>query len=74
MKGIKMQKGTVKWFDPRKGYGFIMPDGELKDWFVHVTEVQKLGLNRLIENQRVGFEKGHDEKQRNVAINLVIHN
>ena len=69
MKGIKMQKGTVKWFDPRKGYGFIMPDGELKDWFVHVTEVQKLGLNRLI-----GFEKGHDEKQRNVAINLVILN
>lgn len=67
-----MQKGTVKWFDPRRGYGFIMPDGEMKDCFVHITEVQRIGLNRLLEDQRIGFERALDDKQRQVAVNLKI--
>jgi cold shock protein len=52
-----MSQGTVKWFNSRKGYGFITVDGENKDVFVHANEVQGGGqYNELSENQRVEFE------------------
>ena len=52
-----MSQGTVKWFNPRKGYGFIKVDDEENDVFVHANEVTGAGLrNELYENQRVEFE------------------
>ena len=51
-----MAIGTVKWFNTRKGYGFIAPDEGDKDVFVHITEVQNSGLSGLAEGQRISFE------------------
>ena len=43
-----MTKGTVKWFNTRKGYGFISPEGGSKDVFVHITQLEKIGLRTLL--------------------------
>tara|TARA_B100000768_G_scaffold100369_1_gene93436 strand:- start:479 stop:685 length:207 start_codon:yes stop_codon:yes gene_type:complete len=51
-----MATGTVKWFNADKGYGFIAPDNGGEDVFVHVTAVQRAGLDGLNENQKVTFE------------------
>ena len=52
-----MAKGTVKWFNPTKGYGFIQPQGGGgKDVFVHISAVEKAGLSTLNEGQAVEFE------------------
>ncbi len=49
-------KGTVKWFNATKGYGFITPEDGSKDVFVHVSEVQKIGLQSLDEGQELSYE------------------
>lgn len=51
-----MPKGTVKWFNQTKGYGFIQQDGGDKDVFVHISAVEKAGMKTLMEGQRVSFE------------------
>ncbi|MEE8122989.1 MAG: cold-shock protein [Alphaproteobacteria bacterium] len=51
-----MATGTVKWFNPTKGYGFITPDDGGKDVFVHITEVERAGMTSLTEGQKVSFE------------------
>jgi len=51
-----MTTGTVKWFNKTKGYGFIAPEGGRKDFFVHITELEKNGIVTLEENQKVSFE------------------
>lgn len=51
-----MPSGTVKWFNGRKGFGFIIPEDEEKDVFVHITAVQEAGLESLEEGQKVEFE------------------
>ena len=56
-----MTTGTVKWFNPKKGFGFIAPDGEDKDIFVHITAVQQPGLDRLDEGDKVEFEDVEDK-------------
>ena len=58
--------GTVKWFDVRKGFGFIS-DEEGMDYFVHFSEIQGDGFKRLREGQDVVFEAGEDDKGRLVA-------
>lgn len=51
-----MPKGTVKWFNTEKGYGFIKPDDGGSDIFVHITAVQRAGLTTLNENQPIEFD------------------
>jgi CspA family cold shock protein len=51
-----MQKGTVKWFNPTKGYGFIRPSTGDKDVFVHISAVERAGLSTLNEGQTVEYE------------------
>jgi cold shock protein len=51
-----MQKGTVKWFNPTKGYGFIRPQTGDKDVFVHISAVERAGLSTLNEGQVVEYE------------------
>ena len=52
-----MAKGTVKWFNPTKGYGFIQPSSGGKDVFVHISAVEKAGLSTLNEGQTVEYEE-----------------
>jgi CspA family cold shock protein len=49
--------GTVKWFNPTKGYGFIQPDSGGKDVFVHISAVEKAGLSSLNEGAKVSYEE-----------------
>ncbi len=65
-----MPKGTVKWFNPTKGYGFIAPDSGGKDIFVHISAVQKAGLRSLNEGQKVQFEVETQQNGRAAAVNL----
>lgn len=51
-----MAKGTVKWFNPTKGYGFIQPDTGGKDVFVHISAVERAGLKSLNEGQKIEYE------------------
>ena len=51
-----MPEGTVKFFNMQKGYGFIQPSDGGKDVFVHISAVQRSGLQSLVEGQRVSFE------------------
>ena len=52
-----MATGTVKWFNPTKGYGFIQPDHGGKDVFVHISAVEKAGLDSLNEGAKVSYEE-----------------
>lgn len=66
-----MAQGTVKWFNPTKGYGFIAPDNGDKDVFVHISAVEKAGLNHLNEGQKISYEiASKDGKQ--FADNLTV--
>jgi cold shock protein len=66
-----MAKGTVKWFNPTKGYGFIQPQGGGKDVFVHISAVERAGLTTLNEGQVVSFEIV-EHRGREAAENLKI--
>ena len=65
-----MPKGTVKWFNPTKGYGFIAPETGGKDVFVHISAVQKAGLRTLNEGQKIGVEIEQQQSGRTAAVNL----
>ncbi len=67
-----MAKGTVKWFNTEKGYGFIAPDGGGSDVFVHITAVQEAGLTTLNENQPIEFELVEGPKGRSNAGDLKV--
>lgn len=53
----EMANGTVKWFNPTKGYGFIQPQGGGKDVFVHISAVERAGLSTLNEGQAIEYEE-----------------
>ena len=57
-----MSMGTVKWFNATKGFGFIAPEGGGNDAFVHISAVERAGLNTLVEGQKVSFELVSDRK------------
>ena len=65
-----MTTGTVKWFNPSKGYGFIEPETGGKDVFVHISAVQKAGLRHLNEGQKIGFEVEQQQNGRAAAVNI----
>ncbi|MEY9101943.1 CspA family cold shock protein [Sinorhizobium fredii] len=61
-KGFFMTTGTVKWFNATKGFGFIQPDDGSADVFVHISAVERAGLNSIVEGQKLGFELERDNK------------
>ncbi|OGA06230.1 MAG: cold-shock protein [Betaproteobacteria bacterium RIFCSPLOWO2_02_FULL_64_12] len=64
-----MATGTVKWFNPAKGFGFIRPSDGAKDVFVHISAVERAGLSTLVEGQNVTFDVV-TERGRTAATNL----
>ena len=64
-----IQKGTVKWFDSTKGFGFIAPDNEDPDVFVHQTSIQTEGYRSLAQGEAVEFQL-HEENGRTKAIHV----
>jgi CspA family cold shock protein len=65
-----MSIGTVKWFNPTKGYGFIQPDDGSKDVFVHISAVEKAGMANLQEGQKLSFDLEPGQQGKTSAINL----
>jgi len=64
-----MANGTVKWFNPTKGFGFIQPEEGGNDIFVHATAVEKAGLRTLNEGQRLSFQVA-SERGKSSAVDL----
>ncbi len=62
-----MAIGTVKWFNPAKGFGFIAPEDGSRDVFVHISAVERAGLSTLNEGQKVSFELGAGRDGRTAA-------
>ncbi len=67
-----MTTGTVKWFNPAKGFGFIQPDDGGKDAFVHISAVERAGLPNLHEGQKVEYELTPGRDGKSSAENLSI--
>jgi len=65
-----MAKGTVKWFNGQKGYGFIQPDDGSKDVFVHISAVERAGLSGLNEGQKINFDVERGQQGKTSAVNL----
>jgi CspA family cold shock protein len=57
-----MDTGTVKWFNSTKGFGFIQPDNGSQDVFVHISAVERAGMNGLNEGQKISYEIVQDKR------------
>ena len=67
-----MPTGTVKFFDSKKGYGFIRPDDKSKDVFVHISAVERAGLGTLTENQKLSFQLEQGKNGKTSAVDLKV--
>lgn len=67
-----MATGTVKWFNPAKGFGFIAPSDGSKDAFVHISAVERAGLSSLKEGQKVSYELQPGQNGKSSAENLSV--
>ena len=65
-----MAIGTVKWFNPTKGFGFIQPEDGSKDVFVHISAVERAGMNSLNEGQKVSYDVQAGRDGKSSAENL----
>lgn len=65
-----MPSGTVKWFNPARGFGFIQPDDGSKDVFVHISALERSELEQLLEGQKVQFEVERGQNGKLAATNL----
>ena len=65
-----MSVGTVKWFNPQKGFGFIQPEDGSKDVFVHISAVERAGMATLNEGQRMSYELEQGQQGKTSAVNL----
>ena len=65
-----MSSGTVKWFNPTKGFGFIQPEDGSKDVFVHISAVERAGIGNLSEGQRISFDVERGQQGKMSAVNL----
>ena len=68
-----MMQGTVKWFNSQKGYGFIQPADGSKDVFVHISAVERAGMNGLDEGQKVSFDLITDRKNGKTSAGKSAH-
>jgi CspA family cold shock protein len=66
-----MEKGTVKFYNDQKGYGFITPDKGGKDVFVHATALERAGLRGLVEGQKVSYETAVDRRSGKTAVSTI---
>jgi CspA family cold shock protein len=64
-----MANGTVKWFNAQKGFGFIQPDDGSKDVFLHISAVERAGISRIDEGQKVSYDL-QTERGKTAAGNL----
>jgi len=69
---MTMATGTVKWFNPAKGYGFIEPEDGSNDAFVHISAVERAGLTSLSEGQNVSYELQPGQNGKSSAENLSV--
>ncbi len=67
-----MPIGTVKWFNPAKGFGFIEPEDGTNDAFVHISAVERAGLNSLNEGQKISYELQDGRNGKSSAENLSV--
>ena len=65
-----MSVGTVKWFNPQKGFGFIQPEDGSKDVLVHISAVERAGLSTLNEGQKMSFDLEQGQQGKSSAVNL----
>ena len=66
-----MNTGTVKFYNDQKGFGFIQPDNGGKDVFVHATALERAGIRRLAEGQKVEFETQRDQRTGKIAVSTL---
>ncbi len=67
-----MTTGTVKWFNGQKGFGFIQPDNGGADVFVHISAVERAGMNSLAEGQKISFEVEKDSRSGKMSAGQLV--
>jgi CspA family cold shock protein len=70
-KELVMDRGTVKFYNSQKGFGFIQPDNGGKDVFVHATALERAGIRGLVEGQKVSFDTQEDRRTGKIAVGTI---